>query len=86
MIFNDDQDYNVYIICVKQDYMRYKLILYAYTLMPNHIHLLIETGITPLSKIVQGLQQSYTSYFHKKYDYVCHVFQGRYTEVFKVWL
>jgi hypothetical protein len=49
--------------------------------MPNHIHLLIETGITPLSRIMQGIQQSYTYYFHKKYESLGHIFQGRYKAV-----
>jgi REP element-mobilizing transposase RayT len=81
VIFKDDQDYNVYIIRLKRYHERYKFILYAYTLMPNHIHLLIETGITPLSKIMQGIQQSYTYYYHKKYESVGHLFQGRYKAI-----
>jgi len=81
VIFKDDQDYNVYIIRLKRYHKRYKFILYAYTLMPNHIHLLIETGITPLSKIMQGIQQSYTYYYHKKYKSVGHLFQGRYKAI-----
>jgi putative transposase len=80
-IFKDDQDYKVYILDIKKYHERYKFILYAYALMPNHIHFLIETGITPLSKIMQGLQQSYTSYFHKKYKSVGHVFQARYKAI-----
>jgi hypothetical protein len=39
---------------------RYGFTIYAYVLMSNHVHLLIETGKTPLSKIMQGLQFSYT--------------------------
>ncbi len=35
--------------------------------MPNHVHFLIEIGFMSLSKIMQGLQQSYTSYFHKRH-------------------
>ncbi|NIO49728.1 MAG: hypothetical protein GTN73_09895 [Candidatus Aminicenantes bacterium] len=81
VIFKDDQDYNVYIIRLKRYHERYKFILYAYILMPNHIHLLIETGVAPLSKIMQGIQQSYTYYYHKKYESVGHLFQGRYKAI-----
>jgi putative transposase len=81
VIFKDDQDYNVFIIRLKRYEKRYKFMLYAYTLMPNHTHLLIETGITPLSKIMQGIQQSYTYYYHKKYKSVGHLFQGRYKAI-----
>jgi len=81
LIFKDEQDYKVYIIRLKRYHNRYKFTLYAYTLMPNHIHLLIETGLTPLSKIMQGIQESYTYYFHKKYKSVGHLFQGRYKAI-----
>jgi hypothetical protein len=49
--------------------------------MPNHVHILIETGEIPLSTIMQGLQQSYTQYFNTKYNQVGHVFQGRYQAI-----
>ena len=47
-IFNDRQDYCVYVERLKRYQERYKFALYAYVLMVNHIHLLIETGMTPL--------------------------------------
>ncbi len=81
VIFKDEQDYRIYVNRLKKYHERYKFILYAYVLMSNHIHLLIETGMTPLSKIMQGIQQSYTAYFHKKYNSVGHLFQGRYIAI-----
>jgi len=81
VVFKDEQDYKVYISRIKRYQKRYNFILYAYVLMPNHVHLLIETGAMPLSKIMQGIQQSYTIYFHKKYNSVGHLFQGRYKAI-----
>jgi putative transposase len=49
--------------------------------MPNHVHLLLETGSTPLAKFMQGLQQSYTQYFNRSYRKVAHLFQGRYKAI-----
>jgi len=80
-IFKDEEDYKVYILRIKRYHERYKFILFAYVLMPNHIHLLIQTGKTPLSKVMQGLQQSHTYYFHRKYKTVGHLFQGRYMAI-----
>lgn len=57
---------------------RYGFKIYAYCIMDNHVHLLIETGDMPLSKIMQGIQQSFTQYYNKKYDRTGHVFQQRY--------
>jgi putative transposase len=79
--FKDDQDYKVYIDRLKRYQQRYNFVLYAYTLMSNHVHLIVETDIIPLSKIMQGIQQSYTLYFHNKYKTVGHLFQGRYKAI-----
>ena len=77
-IFRDDGDHERY-LSITADYKhRFKFLLYAYVLMPNHVHLLVETKETPLSKILQGLNQRYTQYFNRKYDKVGHLFQGRY--------
>ncbi|MCD6264353.1 MAG: transposase, partial [Deltaproteobacteria bacterium] len=39
---------------------RFHFLLYAYTLMPTHIHLLLEVSETPLSRLMQILQFRYT--------------------------
>jgi hypothetical protein len=49
--------------------------------MKNHVHLLVETRDTPLSKILQGINQTYTLYFNRKYKTVGHLFQGRYKAI-----
>jgi len=46
--------------------------------MPNDVYLLLESGSVPLDKFMQGLQQSYTQYFNRRYRKVEHLFQGRY--------
>jgi putative transposase len=56
-------------------------LIYAYVLMNNHVHLLVETKEIPLSKIFQGINQSYTMYFNKKYALVGHLLQGRYKAI-----
>jgi hypothetical protein len=35
--------------------------------MSNHVHLLIETGVVGLSKIMQGIQFSYTQRYNRRY-------------------
>ncbi|WP_432404161.1 transposase [Wukongibacter sp. M2B1] len=52
--------------------------MYAYVIMDNHLHLLIEVSKTPLSKIMQFIQQTYTQYYNKKYDRTGNVFEQRY--------
>ena len=80
-VFRDDNDFQKYISLLAFYKERYKYSLYAYALMSNHVHLLVETHRIPLSKIFQGINQSYTMYFNRKYKTVGHLFQGRYKAI-----
>ncbi|HEX9898878.1 MAG TPA: transposase [Candidatus Methylomirabilis sp.] len=79
--FRDASDYARYENLLQRYHQRYGFHVYAYVLMPNHIHLLVETDRVPLAKIMQGIQQSYTAYFNKKYRLTGHCFQGRYKAI-----
>jgi len=80
-IFKDEEDNRQYLETLAKYKDLYKYHLYAYVLMHNHVHLLIETGETPLSRILQGINQSYTAWFNKRYKTVGHLFQGRYKAI-----
>ena len=80
-IFRDDKDFEKYLNIVGRYKERYVFKLYAYTLMSNHVHLLLETGRVGLSKVFQGINQSYTLYFNHKYKLSGHLFQGRYKAI-----
>lgn len=80
-IFLDEKDYQRYLSSLSEYKIRYPFYLYAYALMRNHVHLLLEVEATPLSKIMQGLQFRYTRYFNTRYGKVGHLFQGRYKAI-----
>ena len=80
-IFRDDRDRLCYLKRLEHYRERYRFIVYAYVLMSNHVHLLVETSTTPLSKILQGIQFTYTQYFNRRYRTVGHLFQGRYQAI-----
>ena len=80
-IFYDDQDRLSYLQRLDYYRERYGFTLCAYVLMPNHIHLLLETGKDPLSTIMQGLQSSYTQMYNRRHRTVGHLFQGRYKAI-----
>lgn len=52
--------------------------LYAFCIMDNHAHFLIEVQDVSLSQIMQRIQQVYTQWFNRKYNRTGHVFQQRY--------
>jgi putative transposase len=79
--FREEDDYWHYLKILAHYKERYKFYLYAYVLMSNHVHLVMETREVPLSKILQGINQSYTMYFNRKYHTVGHLFQGRYKAI-----
>jgi REP element-mobilizing transposase RayT len=77
-IFKAIGDYQRYLAILEDYKSKYDFLLYAYVLMKNHVHLLMETKQVPLSKILQGINQRYTMYFNRRYGTVGHIFQGRY--------
>lgn len=80
-IFREKSDFNKYLEILSAYKQQHRYLLYAFVLMNNHVHLLVETRDTPLSKILQGINQRYTMYFNKKYRTVGHLFQGRYKAI-----
>ena len=71
---------SIWIFCANIEH-HYGFYLYAYTLIPNHVHLLIEVGQYPLSRLMQNLQFRYTRNFNIKYKKYGHLFQGRYKAI-----
>jgi putative transposase len=80
-IFRTKKDYQLYLNFLSEYKDRYGFSLYAYTLMSNHVHLLLEVGEVPLSRIMQNLQFRYTRNFNIKYKNYGHHFQGRYKAI-----
>ncbi len=77
-IFKDSKDYSAYMDALKKYKEQYGFKLFAFCLLPNHIHLLIELkeGIT-ISDIMHDLHSSYTRYFNGRYNRKGHLFQER---------
>lgn len=80
-VFRAPEDQQKYLKVLASYKQRYRFLLHVYVLMGNHVHLLLETQETPLSRILQGINQSYTMYFNRKYKTVGHLFQGRYKAI-----
>lgn len=79
--FLTEADYRAYRDRVAKYRQKYGAVIWAYCLMPNHVHVLVETSGPPLAKFMQGVQQSYTQYFNRTHKKMGHVFQGRYTVI-----
>ena len=77
-VFRDDADRELYLRRVHHYRERFEFRLLAYCLMSNHVHLALESGSVPLSRVMLGLQSSYTQAFNRRYRRSGHLFQGRY--------
>ncbi len=80
-VFKDSTDFQKYLQLLTIYKNRTNCRIFAYVLMNNHVHLLIETQDIPLSKIMQGLNQTYTMHYNRRFRTVGHLFQGRYKAI-----
>ena len=78
LIFNNDSDYLRFLRCVKKIQSESGFKIHALCLMPNHFHMIIETGETSLSIIMQKILSIYVEGYNKKYSVTGHLFEGRY--------
>ena len=52
--------------------------IYAYCLMPNHIHLLLSEKDWKVGDVIKSIASSYVLYYNKKYGRTGHLFQDRF--------
>jgi putative transposase len=79
IIFHEDIDFYYFKKLLKDLKDDHPHKLYHYCLMPNHIHLLLETNPdTQMSEMMKRLNLSYYHYYRQKYGYVGHLWQGRF--------
>ena len=77
-IFRLNSDRLRFIEKLAESAQTYHVRVYAYTLMHNHWHGLIETPRGNLSAFMQQFNTSYTTYFNTKHQRVGHLYSGRY--------
>ena len=81
-VFKQELEKKEYLSLIENYKKRYGFSLYAWVIMSNHAHLLIEVGEKPLWKIMQGIQQSYTTWYNRTNRHSGHVFEQRYRVFF----
>jgi putative transposase len=77
-LFKDDEDKKKYLYIVKDYQEIYNFKVYAYCLMDNHIHIIIDSNGADISKIMHCINFKYASYFNRKYRRHGHLFQDRF--------
>lgn len=77
-IFRSTRDYKKLLKIIQEAKETYPFYLYAYSFLPNHYHLAIETKEITISKIMHKINTSYVKYFHRRYKSSGHLFQERF--------
>ena len=77
-IFFCDDDKVRYLETLKRYKEKYQVQIYAYCLMDNHVHVIIDSNGQDISKIVHGINLSYAQYINRTYKRCGHLFQDRF--------
>src|SRR4051794_9805401 len=77
-IFRDDADHEAYLRQLAQVVSWFGWYCLAYCLMPNHVHLIIETPRANLGAGMQRLHGQYATRFNRRHGRSGHLFQGPY--------
>jgi putative transposase len=80
-IFEDDKDRYQFIKRLGNVITEAETPIYAWALMPNHVHLLLKTGLTPIATIMRRLLTGYAVYFNRCHHRYGHLFQNRYKSI-----
>jgi putative transposase len=77
-IFHDDTDWIQFLDILKKYKIKYQLVIYAWCLMGNHVHLLIKEGAENISITMKRIGISYAQYYNWRYITTGHLFQNRF--------
>ena len=80
-IFRAEGDYAHMILILEEVIARFGLRLHGYVLMENHYHLILETPEGNLSRAMQWLNVSYSTWFNRRHRRIGHLFQGRFKAI-----
>jgi putative transposase len=76
----ENSDYLFMIGCLKKIASNYSLRVYAFCLMPNHVHVLLSPTESNLYDAMRDLFSRYAMKFNKKYERKGHLFGGPYRQ------
>jgi putative transposase len=80
-IFCDDVDRDSFIDRLGQVLTETHTDCFSWALIPNHVHLLLRTGITPISTVMRRLLTGYAVQFNRRHRRHGHLFQNRYKSI-----
>jgi len=80
-IFRTDRDREDFLTRLGQVVEEGGATCFAWVLIPNHAHILLRTGTTPLAKMMRRLLTGYAVSFNLRHQRSGHLFQNRYKSI-----
>ncbi|MGM0652459.1 MAG: REP-associated tyrosine transposase [Bacillota bacterium] len=80
-IFQNEADKRFFVAELANSKKMYGFKLLGFVLLDNHYHLLIQTGVAPLSKIMQRQNSLYSRYYNRVHERTDHLFGLRYKSI-----
>ena len=81
LLFEDDDDRELFCRLMSEHFAKAHVLLGAWCLMSNHVHLLVEDPQQHISQAIHGLATAYALRFNARTGHVGSVFQGRYKSI-----
>ena len=80
-IFRDDGDRELFIERLGHVLKETQSVCYAWALIPNHFHLLLRTGGSPIKTVMQRLLSGYAGDFNRRHQRIGQIFHNRYKSI-----
>jgi REP element-mobilizing transposase RayT len=80
-LFREDKDKEQYMNILKGYQKIYGFKVYAYCLMSNHGHFIIDINGADISKVMHDINFKYACIFNRKYERYGHLFQDRFKSI-----
>ncbi len=78
IIFEEDSDYQKFLFVLMDCKKKYDIDIYAYCLMNNHIHIMLNASNDELPRIFQSIGSKFVHWYNTKYSRSGHLFQDRF--------
>ena len=77
-IFCSEQDHQIFLDLLGESVYLWGIRVHAFSLLPNHYHLLVETPYGNLPRAMRHINGVYTQRFNRRWKRDGHLFRGRY--------
>ena len=81
-VFFDDGDQQIYCDMLAEQFRKFTVEVWAYCLMPNHVHLILTPqGAEGMSRALGEAHRRYTNFINARSRWTGHLFQSRFASV-----